>query len=77
MHAMRTTHARDLPRTRAIARDVRRTKRSVSARAASSAHEFTLTALGGGSREQPTDGASIDLNAFRGKVMLVNNIASF
>ena len=52
-----------------------RASRSVT-RAASSIHDFSLQHLGAGTRDAPTEGAAMPLSAFKGKVVLINNIAT-
>lgn len=52
-------------------------RHSATTKAASSIHEFTLQRLGGGTRDAPTEGAALPLSQFKGKVVLVNNIACF
>jgi glutathione peroxidase len=39
-------------------------------------HDFSGKTLGGGTRENPTEGAEISYSKFRGKVVLINNVAT-
>ena len=39
-------------------------------------HDFTGKTLGGGSRENPSEGTVIHFSQFKGKVVLVNNVAT-
>lgn len=39
-------------------------------------HDFSGKILGGGTRENPTEGAEISYSKFRGKVVLINNVAT-
>ena len=41
-----------------------------------SLHEFKGTTLGGGTRAAPTDGAEYDFAQLKGKVVLINNVAT-
>jgi hypothetical protein len=68
--------SRALFATRTASRRASR-RHSATTKAASSIHEFTLQRLGGGTRDAPTDGAALPLSQFKGKVVLVNNIAAF
>lgn len=44
--------------------------------AASTIYDFTLKKLGGGSRDAPTEGADLPLSQYKGKVVLINNVAT-
>ena len=59
---------------RARASGVRRS--SVRVNAASTIYDFTLKKLGGGTRDAPTEGADLPLSQYKGKVVLVNNVAT-
>jgi hypothetical protein len=59
---------------RARASGVRRS--SVRVNAASTIYDFTLKKLGGGSRDAPTEGADLPLSQYKGKVVLINNVAT-
>jgi len=50
---------------------------SVRVRAASTIYDFTLKTLGGGTRDAPTDGEDLPLSRYKGKVVLINNVATF
>ena len=50
---------------------------SVRVRAASTIYDFTLKTLGGGARDAPTDGEDLPLSRYKGKVVLINNVATF
>lgn len=39
-------------------------------------HDFSGKTLGGGSRDNPTEGTVIHFSQFKGKVVLVNNVAT-
>jgi glutathione peroxidase len=43
---------------------------------ATSLHDFSGKTLGTGTRENPTEGAEISYSKFRGKVVLINNVAT-
>jgi hypothetical protein len=43
---------------------------------ASTFHDFSGKTLGGGTRENPTEGVEISYSKFRGKVVLINNVAT-
>jgi glutathione peroxidase-family protein len=49
----------------------------VRVRAASTIYDFTLKTLGGGTRDAPTDGEDLPLSRYKGKVVLINNVATF
>jgi hypothetical protein len=71
------------PRARATlsarASSARSARRAASLRvdaAASSIYDFTLKRLGGGTRDAPTEGADLPLSQYKGKVVLINNVAT-
>lgn len=39
-------------------------------------HNFSGKTLGGGNRENPTEGVEISYSKFKGKVVLINNVAT-
>ncbi|GHP09871.1 hypothetical protein PPROV_000860600 [Pycnococcus provasolii] len=49
---------------------------AVASASASSFYDFSLDSLGSGTRDVPAAGAPIDLAAYRGKVVMVQNVAS-
>ena len=52
--------------------------RSAGRRALSStAYDFEAVTLGGGTRKAPVAGESISLSQYKGKVVLVENVAAF
>lgn len=42
-----------------------------------SIHDFTIKKLGSGTRAAPIEGAELNLSDYRGKVVLINNVATF
>ena len=50
--------------------------RFTATNAASTIYDFTLKKLGGGTRDAPTEGADLPLSQYKGKVVLVNNVAT-
>lgn len=74
-HALaNTAFARASARPRAARASARA---SVRVRAASTIYDFTLKTLGGGTRDAPTDGEDLPLSRYKGKVVLINNVATF
>lgn len=52
---------------------------NVNVRAASSMstlYDFEVKGLSAGTRDAPTEGAAIDLSAYKGKVVMVQNVAT-
>mmetsp|Transcript_44683 Transcript_44683/g.71716 ORF Transcript_44683/g.71716 Transcript_44683/m.71716 type:complete len:82 (+) Transcript_44683:39-284(+) len=48
-----------------------------SVRAMASFHDFKGKTLGGGTRAAPTDGSEFDFAQLKGKIVLINNVATF
>jgi len=47
-----------------------------SVRAMASLHDFKGKTLGGGTRAAPTEGKAFDFASLKGKVVLINNVAT-
>ena len=63
------------PAVRGGRRVAKAARRAVQTRAASF-YDFKVGALGGGTRDSPVDGAVMDLGAYKGKVVMVQNVAT-
>jgi len=50
--------------------------RRVAVRAMASFHDFKGKTLGGGTRDKPQEGEAFDFASLKGKVVLINNVAT-
>jgi hypothetical protein len=73
--ALPAQFARGTPKTFASRRANVTSQRS-SVRAMASLHDFKGKTLGGGTRSNPTDGTEFDFAQLKGKVVLINNVAT-
>ena len=58
------------------ARTAKFTAQRSSVRAKASLHDFKGKTLGGGTRSAPVDGEEFDFAQLKGKVVLINNVAT-
>jgi len=62
--------------TRITARRAPSAAKRVSTAAMASFHDFKGKTLGGGTRAAPTEGVEHDFSQYKGKVVLINNVAT-
>lgn len=74
--ARRTISNRSALRATAANRQTKARASTVSVSAAGSFHDFKGKTCGAGTRAAPTEGSEVDFASFKGKVVLINNVAT-